>query len=130
MSNDKCHLCHSVTMQIKLVKIQNRHRHSVTTANRLRRIFVMDPTGESSEVRIFLGNAMAKIEDTCRVANLQTPIQPSDDLMAPSSPVGLEDPVVFPKIGRRREARIQSSLEKRKRISGPSQAVKQKGTGQ
>jgi hypothetical protein len=106
----------------------NKRNNYVQLQSRLQRIVTMGPTAEMyDEVIDLLERQIDKMEDVNRVANLQSPIP---QIHSPSTPLPsrqrLEDPIMFPKVGRRQEARIKSSLEKRKRDAGSSKANKNK----
>ena len=106
----------------------NKRNNYVQLQSRLQRIVTMSSTTETyEEVMALLEGQIDKMENAHRVANLQSPIPQVDGSSASlPSRQHLDDPIMFPKVGRRQEARIKSSLEKRKRGEGSSKSNKNK----
>ena len=88
----------------------------------------MSSTSEMyEEVMDLLEGQIDKMENTQRVANLQSPTPQVDGPSASlPSRQRLDDPMMFPKVGRRQETRFKSSLEKRKRSGTSSKSNKNK----
>ena len=87
----------------------------------------MSSTSEMCEEVMDLLEGQIDKMNTHRVANLQSPTPQVDGPSASlPSRQRLDDPMMFPKVGRRQETRIKSSLEKRKRSGTSSKSNKTK----